>query len=46
MYTVAKKVIKLLAVKQPPLTLSGCCQHTVIDTDPTPAILIMGIDGK
>ena len=33
-------------VKQPPLTLSGCCQHTVIDTDPTPATLIMGIDGK
>ena len=24
-------------VKQPPLTLSGCCQHTVIETDPTPA---------
>ena len=31
-------------VKQPPLTLSGCCQHT--DTDSTPATLIMGIDGK
>ena len=29
-------------VKQPPLTLSGCCQHT----DSTPATLIMGIDGK
>ena len=28
-------------VKQPPLTLSGCCQHT----DSTPATLIMGIDG-
>ena len=33
-------------VKQQSLTLSGCCQHTVIDTDPTPATLIMGIDGK
>ena len=29
-------------VKQPPLTLSGCCQHT----DSTPATLIMGIDGN
>ncbi|CDQ97482.1 unnamed protein product, partial [Oncorhynchus mykiss] len=29
-------------VKQPPLTLSGCCQHT----GSTPATLIMGIDGK
>ena len=29
-------------IKQPPLTLSGCCQHT----DSTPATLIMGIDGK
>ena len=29
-------------VKQPPLTLSGCCQHT----DSTPATLLMGIDGK
>jgi hypothetical protein len=27
-------------VKQPPLTLSGCCQHT----DSTPATLIMEID--
>ena len=29
-------------VKQPPLTLSGCCQHT----DSTPATLIMEIDVK
>ena len=29
-------------VKQSPLTLSGCCQHT----DSTPATLIMGIDGN
>uniref|UniRef100_A0AAZ3SXE7 Cytosolic fatty-acid binding proteins domain-containing protein n=1 Tax=Oncorhynchus tshawytscha TaxID=74940 RepID=A0AAZ3SXE7_ONCTS len=29
-------------VKQPPLTLSGCCQHT----DSTPATLIMEIDGN
>ena len=33
-------------VKQPPLTLSGCCQHTDIDTDSTPATLIMGIVGN